>query len=375
MAKKTTTATTTPKIGARGQANLSIVAAAGQRYAPVQVDLSGYMNALGNISEILVARENRALERKEGVNLTDEIKNDVRFGQDLQNKREEALVHIKTMKNTLPFTQKHKEAKAEYEKIKKEIESKPKFFEDTDKKTEALNKVVVIDPTDPSISYINISPLESDEKKNYLLAMHGKEWTTDSMYDPDGDGPKEAFAWVDEKDGNFKIFSGKYDNDGKPLYVPPKDLDFSFVTKDAGKAMNTVIEKFIEDTADPEAFSKAGEYEKAVDGLKNKLNNLKDKNPVGFENMLMTNKFSVEIDGEKKSYNFIDYYLEKTLSANIEDEETKQKLKKLIGTYSADPNKKQAMQSLYKAIKQFDEDFEEDMQTFLDEILRVNEGV
>ena len=372
MAKKT--ATTKPKIGARGQANLSIVAAAGQRYAPVQVDLSGYMNALGNISEILVARENRALERKEGVNLTDEIKNDVRFGQSLQNKREEALIHIKTMKNTLPFTQKHKEAKAEYEKIKKAIESKPKFFEDTDKKTEALNQVVVTDPTDPSISYINISPLESDEKKNYLLAMHGKEWTTNDMYDPDGDGPKKPFAWVDEKDGNFKIFSGKYDNNGKPIYVPPKDLDFTFVTKDAGQQMHKLVEGFIEDTADPEAFSNPGEYEKTLKGLKNTLINERDKNPVGFENMLMTNKFLIKIDGEDKNYNFIDYYLEKTLSANMKAEDM-EKLQILIDTYNADPTKKQAMQSLYKAIKQFDEDFEEDMQTFLDEILRVNAGV
>ena len=56
MAKKTTTAAK-PNLGARGQANLSIVAAAGQRYAPIKTDISGYMKALGTAANLLVQRK------------------------------------------------------------------------------------------------------------------------------------------------------------------------------------------------------------------------------------------------------------------------------------------------------------------------------
>ena len=56
MAKKTTTATAKPNLGARGQANLSIVAAAGQRYAPIQTDISGYKKASGTEANLLGQR-------------------------------------------------------------------------------------------------------------------------------------------------------------------------------------------------------------------------------------------------------------------------------------------------------------------------------
>ena len=369
MAKKTTT----QSLGARGQANLNIIAAAGQRFAPIKTDISGYMKALGNVAEVLVNAQQNALKRTEGVDLTDEIKSSEIFGQDLKDKRNEALTHIKTMRNTLPFTKKHKEAKTKYEQLKKDIESTPQFFNDVQNLQKQLDQVVVEDINNPDVKYVNISGIESDAKTNYLLAFYNKKWTSDGgMYDPDGDGPEKAFPWFSIQDGVKKIFSGEFKENGEPLYKLPKDIDLSFVKADAGKNMYNKINNFITKTGKAGNL-KVEEFERLKNGLKTDLLNAKQNDPLGFQNMLVSNNFLIS---EDETTNFLTYYMKEVLATDEDvPQELKEKLNALFDTYEDNPQQKKAMQSLYKAISQYDQDLGKDMEKFLDKVLSINKDI
>ena len=367
MAKKQTTQ---KNGGARGQADQTIIAAAGQAYKPVNIDLSGYIKALDNVATTLVERQNKALEMEEGVSLTDEIKNDPRFGEELQNKRTAALENIRIMKNTLPFTAKHRKAKKEYEANKKYIENLPKTFEATDKLSEALDQVVYVDPSDESIKFINISPIENETKTNYLLAMHNKEWSKKDGYDADGDGTVD-FDWIEkDQEGNFKIFSGEYDENNKPIYKNPKDINLSFVKKDAGKDMLDKIQAFVKRTSLATADSGLDEkqFANAAEDLKLEILNLKKINPGGFETMLVTNDFQLA-NGE--TTNFVKYYMKQNLMGDANEEDVSA-IEELFETYENNPEQAQAMQTLYNAIKKYDPTFQNDMDTFLEEVINKN---
>mgnify|MGYP003136751679 CR=1 FL=1 len=370
MAKKTTT----QNLGSRGQANLNIIAAAGQRFAPIKTDISGYMKALGNVAEVLVNAQQNALKRTEGVDLTDEIKSSEIFGQDLKDKRNEALTHIKTMRNTLPFTKKHKEAKTKYEQLKKDIESTPQFFNDVEGLQKQLDQVVVEDINNPDVQYVNISGIESDAKTNYLLAFYNKKWTSDGgMYDPDGDGPEKAFPWFDIQDGVKKIFSGEFKENGEPLYKLPKDIDLSFVKADAGKNMYNNINNFLEQTAKNARNLDVKEFERLKNTLKTNLLNAKQNDPLGFQNMLVSNNFLIS---ENETTNFLTYYMKEVLTTDEDvPQELKEKLNALFDTYKDNPLQKQAMQTLYKAISQYDQDLGKDMDNFLDKVLSINKDI
>ena len=394
MAKKQTTQ---KNVGVRGQADQTIIAAAGQAYKPVNIDISGYMKALGNVATTLVERQNKALEMEEGVDLTDEIKNDPRFGEELQSKRAAALENIKTMKKTLAFTAKHKKAKKEYEANKKYIENLPKFFESTDKLSEGLKQVVYTDPGDESIKFVNISPIENEAKTNYLLAMHNREWQKDKGYDVDGDNVPD-FDWIEkDEDGNFRVFSGEFKKDAngnpdpnEPIYKHPKDINITFVKKDAGKDMHTLIEKFNEKTglSTPTSGYDESQFAEAAKNLKLKILNMKKTNPGGYENMLITNDFELA-DGT--TTNFVKYYMKNQLHLQWEPipgdrtdklykeqatvSEEQEKIEELFATYENNPNQAQAMQTLYNAIKQYDPDFQNDMDGFLEEIINKNKDL
>ena len=379
MAKKQTTQ---KNVGVRGQADQTIIAAAGQAYKPVNIDLSGYMKALSNVATTLVERQNKALEMEEGVDLTDEIKNDPRFGEELQSKRTAALDNIRTMKNTLAFTPKHKKAKKEYEANKKYIENLPKFFESTDKLSEGLDQVVYVDPGDESIKFVNISPIENEAKTNYLLAMHNKEWQKNDGYDADGDGTVD-FDWIQkDKDGNFKVFSGEYDENNEPIYKNPKDINISFVKKDAGKDMLGKIQNFVLKTGQATTTSGLDEtgFAKAASALKLEILNMKKTNPGGYENMLVTNDFELP-DGT--TTNFLKYYMKMHLydprgdqpdDTRVSDENL-EKIEELFATYENNPEQAQAMQTLYNAIKKYDPTFQNDMDTFLEEVINKNKDL
>ena len=379
MAKKQTTQ---KNVGVRGQAAQTIIAAAGQAYKPVNIDLSGYMKALGNVATTLVERQNKALEMQVGVDLTDEIKNDPRFGEELQSKRKAALDNIRTMKNTLAFTPKHKKAKKEYEANKKYIENLPKFFESTDKLSEGLDQVVYVDPGDESIKFVNISPIENEAKTNYLLAMHNKEWQKNDGYDADGDGTVD-FDWIQkDKDGNFKVFSGEYDENNEPIYKNPKDINISFVKKDAGKDMLGKIQNFVLKTGQATTTSGLDEtgFAKAASALKLEILNMKKTNPGGYENMLVTNDFELP-DGT--TTNFLKYYMKMHLydprgdqpdDTRVSDENL-EKIEELFATYENNPEQAQAMQTLYNAIKKYDPTFQNDMDTFLEEVINKNKDL
>jgi hypothetical protein len=355
------------------------------------------MKALGNVATTLVERQNKALEMEEGVDLTDEIKNDPRFGEELQSKRKAALQNIKTMKKTLAFTAKHKKAKKEYEANKKYIENLPKFFESTDKLSEGLKQVVYTDPGDESIKFVNISPIENEAKTNYLLAMHNREWQKDKGYDMDGDGTAD-FDWIEkDEDGNFRVFSGEFKKDAngnpdpnEPIYKHPKDINITFVKKDAGKDMHTLIEKFNEKTglSTPTSGYDESQFAEAAKNLKLKILNMKKTNPGGYENMLITNDFELA-DGT--TTNFVKYYMKNQLHLQWEPipgdrtdklykeqatvSEEQEKIEELFATYENNPNQAQAMQTLYNAIKQYDPDFQNDMDGFLEEIINKNKDL
>ena len=379
MAKKQTTQ---KNVGVRGQADQTIIAAAGQAYKPVNIDLSGYMKALSNVATTLVERQNKALEMEEGVDLTDEIKNDPRFGEELQSKRTAALDNIRTMKNTLAFTPKHKKAKKEYEANKKYIENLPKFFESTDKLSEGLDQVVYVDPGDESIKFVNISPIENEAKTNYLLAMHNKEWQKNDGYDADGDGTVD-FDWIQkDKDGNFKVFSGEYDENNEPIYKNPKDINISFVKKDAGKDMLGKIQNFVLKTGQATTTSGLDEtgFAKAASALKLEILNMKKTNPGGYENMLVTNDFELP-DGT--TTNFLKYYMKMHLydprgdqsdDTSVSDENL-EKIEELFATYENNPEQAQAMQTLYNAIKKYDPTFQNDMDAFLEAVINTNKDL
>tara|TARA_R100000234_G_C4994795_1_gene177296 strand:- start:205 stop:1362 length:1158 start_codon:yes stop_codon:yes gene_type:complete len=381
MAKKQTTQ---KNVGVRGQADQTIVAAAGQAYKPVNIDISGYMKALGNVATTLVERQNKALEMEEGVDLTDEIKNDPRFGEELQSKRKAALDNIRTMKNTLAFTPKHKKAKKEYEANKKYIENLPKFFESTDKLSEGLDQVVYVDPGDESIKFVNISPIENEAKTNYLLAMHNKEWQKNKGYDVDGDNIPD-FDWIQkDKDGNFKVFSGEFKKDAngnpdpnEPIYKSPKDINISFVKKDAGKDMYGKILTFVGKTGLSTTTSGYDEtqFANAANNLKLEILNMKKTNPGGYENMLVTNDFELA-DGT--TTNFVKYYMKNQMYYTDEtmvSQENLDEIEELFETYENNPEQAQAMQTLYNAIKQYDPTFQNDMDTFLEAVINKNKDL
>ena len=115
--------TTTPNLGARGQANINIVAAAGQRFAPVKLDISGYMKALGATAKVLIQRRNNAIQREQDIDMSSDIIGSEEFKNEIEKTRTLAAEQSKIMKNTLPFSKKHKEAKKQFEELKKNIQS------------------------------------------------------------------------------------------------------------------------------------------------------------------------------------------------------------------------------------------------------------
>lgn len=370
MAKKTTSKTT-PNLGARGQANLSIVAAAGQRFAPVKLDISGYVKALGSVAKVLVAREEAALSREEAVTLSDEIMGSDLFQSMLKEKRDDAIAASKKMKNTLPFTQAHKDAKKEYENTKNLIQGFKPVLDILDKKNAALDGIVTKNSENGDLEF-NISSVNDPNLVNYLTAFYNGEFKTNGMFDLDGkDGPEKPQHWFDQdalKNGEIKILNV----DGK--YVSPKDLNFTYTVKGAGSKITASIFNFIGDTNSETKFNildssnnvstTDSEYVKMTNQRITELSNLYDQDPNAFLDSLFG--LSLQITpGSTNEMNFVQYYI-----ANIDEtlndapEEIKRRAKEINEMTDTDAKKK-ALELFVHAIRKADPTFKEDALKFI----------
>ena len=373
MAKKTTT--TTPNLGARGQANLNIVAAAGQRFAPIKLDISGYVKALGNVAKVLVAREEAALGREEAVTLSDEIMNSDFFKSFIGDKRQDAIDASKEMKKTLPFTQAHKDAKKEYEQAKNLIQNFKPAFDALDQKGAALNGIVT--ENENGELEFNISSANSPELTNYLTAFYNGEFKTNGMFDPDDDGPEEPINWFDQdalKNGEIKILNV----DGK--YVSPKDLNFKYVVKGAGDNIanaftNTVkstrSDRYGNNTYKGKLDETNSQYAKNVNEDLNEYRNMYNKNPKAFNDFLMNNSYI--IDSDKPSTSFINYYITNIATtgkdANEDIIKMADELREMADT---DPARKKTLELLFQAVSKNDGNYIDDVMNYLKQAMFVN---
>jgi len=372
MAKKTTT--TTPNLGARGQANLNIVAAAGQRFAPIKLDISGYVKALGNVAEVLVAREEAALSREEAITLSDEIMGSDLFKSMLEKKRDNAVKASKKMKKTLPFTQAHKDAKKEYEQAKNLIQNFKPAFEALDQKNAALNGIVT--KNENGELEFNISSANSPELTNYLTAFYNGEFKTNGTFDPDGDGPEDPIPWFKPEaleNGEIEILNV----DGK--YVSPKDLNFTYVVKGAGDNIanaftNTVkstrSDRYGNNTYKGKLDETNSQYAKNVNEDLNEYRNMYNKNPKAFNDFLMNNSYI--IDGDKPAISFINYYVTNIATtgegANEDIIKQSENLKNITDTDA----KKKALELLFQAISKNDANYIDDVMDYLKQAMFVN---
>ena len=377
MAKKTTT---TPNLGARGQANLGIVAAAGQRFAPVKLDISGYVKALGNVATVLVAREEAALSREEAITLSDEIMNSDEFKSIVEKKRDNAIEASKKMKNTLPFTQAHKDAKKEYEQAKNLIQNFKPAFDALDQKNTALNGIVTKDENG-SLEF-NISGVNDVGLTNYLTAFYNGDFKTNSMFDPDGDGPEEPIPWFKPEaleNGEIKILNV----DGK--YVSPKDLNFTYVVKGAGddisrqfqgSILKTQRDGFGDNTHKGKVDREKSEYAVNVNTELNIYRNMHKKNPNAFNDFLLDNP-QIIARGEGAT-SFVSYYianiaiLSEGLDESVITKEEIQKRAEEIENITDTAEKKRALELLFNAISKNDANYIDDAIGYLKDALFVN---
>jgi hypothetical protein len=378
MAKKTTT---TPNLGARGQADLSIVAAAGQRFAPIKLDISGYVKALGNVAKVLIAREQSALQREEAITLSDEIMNSDEFKSFIGDKRQAAIDASKKMKKTLPFTQAHKDAKKEYEQAKNLIQNFKPAFDALDQKNAALNGIVTKDENG-SLEF-NISGVNDVGLTNYLTAFYNGDFKSNSMFDPDGpDGPEEPQYWFDQdalKNGEIKILNV----DGK--YVSPKDLNFTYVVKGAGddisrqfqgSILKTQRNNFGDNTYNGKVDREKSEYAVNVNTELNIYRNMHKKNPNAFNDFLLDNP-QIIARGEGAT-SFVSYYITKiaTLSEGLDESKiTKEEIQKradAIENITDTAEKKRALELLFNAISKNDANYIDDAIGYLEEAMFVN---
>ena len=374
MAKKTTT---TPNLGARGQANLGIVAAAGQRFTPIKLDISGYVQALGNVAKVLVAREEAALGREEAVTLSDEIMNSDFFKSFIGNKRQDAIDASKKMKKTLPFTQAHKDAKKEYEQAKNLIQNFKPVFEALDQKNADLNGIVTEDENGDL--EFNISSANDPNLVNYLTAFYNGEFKTNGMFDLDGeDGPKEPQNWFDQdalKNGEIKILNV----DGK--YVSPKDLNFKYVVKGAGDNIANAFTNTVKSTRSDRYgnnTNKRGkldpinsQYAKNVNEDLNEYRNMYNKNPKAFNDFLMNNSYI--IDSDKPATSFINYYITNIATTGKDANEDIIKMaNELREVADTDPAKKKTLELLFQAVSKNDGNYIDDVMDYLKQAMFVN---
>ena len=379
MAKKTTT---TPNLGAKGQANLGIVAAAGQRFAPIKLDVSGYVQALGNVAKVLVARKEAALGREEAVTLSDEIMSSDLFQSMLKEKRDNAIKASKKMKNTLPFTQAHKDAKKEYENTKKLIQGFKPVFEALNQKNADLNGIVT--KNENGDLEFNISSVNDPNLVNYLTAFYNGEFKTNGMFDLDGKGPKEPQSWFNPKaleKGVIEILNV----DGK--YVNPKDLNFTYVVKGAGDNIanaftNTVkytrSDRYGNNTYKGKLDPINSQYAKNVNEDLNEYRNMYNKNPKAFNDFLMNNSYI--IDSDKPAMSFVNYYITKIATegdptTNIKDTAKREDIIKQaenLKNITDTAQKKEALDLLFLAISKNDANYIDDVMDYLKQAMFVN---
>ena len=343
MAKKTTTAK--PNLGARGQANLSIVAAAGQRYAPIKTDISSYMKALGTAANLLVQRKNNAIERAQDIDISKDIIGSEDFQDQIKTNREDAANYSKIMKNTLPFTKKHKDAKKEFEKLKSNIQEYKAQFEVIDQISTNLGGMV-------KDGRIQMSIGEDEIKQNYYLALHNKDFG--EGFDPDGDGPKEAVPFFTIKDGKMKMVNVNGD------YVDPKLIKVEF-EQSGDKLFSEQISK----TKGTISNTNVGTTHRK-NLIQTSIDNIfvfaKD-NPAQFNEHLMTAEYPLKSNG--KRITFMDSYLENVLTdEGIDQDKLPEELLDQLLSFNMDEATVIAKQMLFKSIKQYDADFMDDVENY-----------
>ena len=351
MAKKTTTAAK-PNLGARGQANLSIVAAAGQRYAPIKTDISGYMKALGTAANLLVQRKNNATERAQDIDISGDIIGSEKFQDQIKTNREDAANYSKIMKNTLPFTKKHKDAKKEFEKLKSNIQEYKAQFEVIDQISTNLGGMV-------KDGRIQMSVGEDEIKQHYYLALYNKDFG--KGFDPDGDGPKEAVPFFTMEDGKMKMVNVNGD------YVDPKLIKVEF-EQSGDKLFSEEISKTKSTISNTNVSTvhRKNLIQTSIDKI---FIDAKD-NPVQFIEHLMTAEYPLQSQGGKR-ITFMDFYLESILkdgkidpASNIDKDKISQSmLDDLLEIKNSDVGET-AKYMLFKSIKQHDADFMDDVKNY-----------
>ena len=349
MAKKTTTAK--PNLGARGQANLSIVAAAGQRYAPIKTDISGYMKALGTAANLLVQRKNNAIERAQDIDISGDIIGSEDFQKKIKEDRDAAADYSKIMKNTLPFTKKHKDAKKEFEKLKSNIQEYKTQLEVIDQMSTNLGGMV-------KDGRIQMSVGEDEIKQNYYFALYNKDFGGE--FDPDGDGPKEAVPFFKMEDGKMKMVNVNGD------YVDPKLIKVEF-QQSGDKSLSEAISKTKNTISNTNVGTthRKNLIQTSIDDI---FVFAKD-NPVQFNEHLMTAEYPLKSNG--KRITFMDFYLESILkdgeidpASNIDKDKISQStLDNLLEIKNSDVGET-AKYMLFKSIKQHDADFMDDVENY-----------
>ena len=353
MAKKTTTSTTkptTPSYGARGKADLSIVAAAGQRYAPITPDISGYMQALGDTAKVLIQRKENAIQRAQDVDLSKDIVGSVEFQENIEKSRDKALDLSKIMKNSLPFTKKHKDAKKEFEEIKKNIQGYNEQFKVIDQISTNLGGMV-------EDGKIQMSIGESEVKQNYYLALYTKDFG--DGFDPDGDGPKKAVPFFTMEDGKTKMVNVNGD------YVDPKLIKVEF--KQAGdNTLAKAIGRLDEIVSNTKVTKESGRNfitKASGDGSISYIKKYAKDNPVEFTEYLMT--ADLKVKSLDKYVTFMDFYLENVLKdEGVNQDKLPQELLDQLLSFNIDKTTVTAKQMLFKSIKQYDTDFDKDIEEF-----------
>jgi len=357
MAKKTTTSTsTTPGYGARGRADLGIVAAAGQRYTPVASDISGYMKALGNTAKVLIQRRENAIQREQDIDLSSDIVGSEEFKTEIEDGRTKALDLSNIMKNTLPFTKKHKDAKKEFEEIKKNIQGYNEQFKVIDQISTNLGGMV-------EDGKIQMSIGENEVKQNYYLALYNKDF--ENGFDPDGDGPKKPMPFFKIENGKMLMVNESGD------YVDPKLIKVNF-KKGGDTTLSESISKLSTNISNTKVTTET--KENLINTGLTDIRNYGKNNPVEFTEHLMTTEYKLKSEGGD-SYNFMDYYLNLVLGGdseivlNADAAEAESLLKKLksfdIETLnSSDKAAQEAKQMLFKSIKQYDPNFMDSVEDF-----------
>lgn len=339
--------TTTPNLGARGQANINIVAAAGQRFAPVKLDISGYMKALGATAKVLIQRRNNAIQREQDIDMSSDIIGSEEFKNEIEKTRTLAAEQSKIMKNTLPFSKKHKEAKKQFEELKKNIQSYDAQFKVIDQISTNLGGLV-------EDGEIKMSIGEDDIKQNYYLALYNKDF--ENGFDPDGDGPEKAIPFFKIENGKLLMINETGD------YVDPKVIKVNF--KQSGdKELEGGISKIVDQFKNTKNISKDTK-ENIIQNGENFIINRVKNNPVESMEHLMTVEYSLESKG-KKSFTFMDYYLSNLLDdGTISQAEMPKELIETLKNFSFNETTEAAKQSLFKSVKQYDTDFLEDVKEF-----------